>query len=175
MDVCARFKDDLDSKLVEEFNKLQQEGSLEDYLERFEELKSPLLQNRPFMPPEYFLDSFIGGLKAHIKPFVKAFDPATLAETISLARPQEETVQAIKSSEKSFKPTPHNHSFRNNPPLLPTPNPNTRFNPATHNQPKKNAQSNNTLPRTTLLPQRQPKFIPATVRAEKIAKDLSLL
>jgi len=31
-DLCARFKDNLGSKIVEEFNKLTQVGSLDDYI-----------------------------------------------------------------------------------------------------------------------------------------------
>jgi len=39
-DVCARFRDELGNQVVEEFNKLNQTGSIDEYLERFEELKS---------------------------------------------------------------------------------------------------------------------------------------
>ena len=86
MDVCARFKDDLGGKVVEDFNKLQQTGTVDDYLAKFEELKSLLLVKAPSMPDTHLLDSFIGGLKPTIKPLVKAFKPLTLNQAIKQAR-----------------------------------------------------------------------------------------
>jgi len=38
-DLCARFRDNLGSKIVEEFNKLTQVGLLGDYIAKFEDLK----------------------------------------------------------------------------------------------------------------------------------------
>jgi len=70
VDVCSRFRDDLGSKVVEDFNKLQQMGTLEEYLARFEELKALLLVRNPTMPEAHFLESFIGGLKPAIKSFM---------------------------------------------------------------------------------------------------------
>jgi len=43
MDVCSRFREELGSKVVEDFHKLHQMGSLDAYLERFEEFRSLLL------------------------------------------------------------------------------------------------------------------------------------
>ena len=43
VDVCNRFKEELGSKVVEDFHKLQQLGSVEEYLDKFEDLKSLLL------------------------------------------------------------------------------------------------------------------------------------
>lgn len=73
VDVCSRFRDDLGSKMVEDFNRLQQPGTLEEYLTKFEELQSLLLVRNPTMPDTYFLESFIGGLK----PLYEHFIPKT--------------------------------------------------------------------------------------------------
>ena len=62
VDVCARFGDELGSQVVEDFNKLTQTGSIDQYLERFEDLKSLMLLKNPSLPPDYFVDSFVGGL-----------------------------------------------------------------------------------------------------------------
>ena len=43
IDVCSRFKEELGSKVVEDFHKLHQWGSLDEYLEKFEGLKSLML------------------------------------------------------------------------------------------------------------------------------------
>jgi len=86
VDVCARFRDDLGSKVVEEFNKLQQTGTLDDYLAKFEELKTLILVRTPNTPEVYFLESFIRGLKPAIKPLLRAFKPQNLESAIEQAR-----------------------------------------------------------------------------------------
>ena len=96
MDVCNHFREELGSKIVEDFHKLQQMGSVEDYLEKFEELKSLLLQNIPMLPDDYFVSSFIGGLKPHLKPFVKALNPLTLDDAIRFARLHEDAGDALR-------------------------------------------------------------------------------
>ena len=64
--------------MVEDFNKLQQTGSLDEYLERFEELKALMIQRTPALPDVFFVDSFISGLKPQLKPFVKVLNPDSL-------------------------------------------------------------------------------------------------
>ena len=86
MDVCNRFKEELGNKVVEDFHRLQQWGSVDDYLEKFEELKSLMLQKTPVLPDDYFIASFIAGLKPHLKAFVKALNPLTLDDAIQFAR-----------------------------------------------------------------------------------------
>jgi len=74
---------------VEDFNKLRQVGSVEDYLEKFEELKSFMLQKNPAnYPDEFFIDSFIGGLKPQLKPFVKPLIPHTQGDDVGFVRLQ---------------------------------------------------------------------------------------
>lgn len=43
--LVARFKDIKSSNVVEQFNKLSQSGSLEDYIDEFESLKAIILQS----------------------------------------------------------------------------------------------------------------------------------
>ena len=112
MDVCSRFKEELGSKVVEDFHKLQQWGSVEDYLEKFEGLKSLMLQRTPILPDDYFITSFIAGLKPHLKPFVKALNPLTLDDAIHFTRLQEEAAEAFRLNRPPAV---------SRPPLLPTP------------------------------------------------------
>jgi len=82
VDVSTRFRDDLGSKVVEDFNRLQQTGTLGKYLTRFEELQALLQVRNPTMPETYFLESFIGGLKPAIKSFVRAFNSQNMYAAI---------------------------------------------------------------------------------------------
>ena len=154
VDVCARFGDELGSHVVEEFNKLKQTGPIEDYLEKFEELKSLMLIKNPSLPNDYFVDSFIGGLDDNIKHFAKAFNPKTLPEAVKYARLQEATIQALKIPEKPKHFTPQ--KVPSHKALLLTPN-STGFkaNP-TH------------TPNTQI----KPRILTSAERAEKLAKGL---
>lgn len=108
MDLSARFKEERGVNFVEKFNKLEQIDSIEVYLDEFEELKSDVLETHHSLPDEFILDSFIGGLKPGIKPFVKAFKPVTLADAVEFARLQEEALVATS------KPPKHSPSFLTN-------------------------------------------------------------
>jgi len=79
VDMCFRFCDDLDSKLVEDFSRLQQLGSLDEYSVKFEKLKPLLLVRNPTIPSSYFLECFIVGLKHAIKSFGRLQEETTLA------------------------------------------------------------------------------------------------
>lgn len=73
--ICSwliRFKDETAFHVVEQFNKLQQTDSIETYIDEFEDLSSVILQHHHALPDEYMLESFVGGLKPGVKPFVKA-------------------------------------------------------------------------------------------------------
>ena len=74
--------------MVEEFNKLTQTGSIDDYLEKFEELKSLMLLKNPVLPVDYFVNSFVGGLSPQLKSFTKAFKSQTLPVAVDYRRPQ---------------------------------------------------------------------------------------
>ena len=164
IDLSARFKDESGLNVVEQFNKLQQTGSIEDYIDEFDNSRSLMEQHHHVLPDLYLLGSFIGGLKPTVKPFVKAFKPASVTESINYARLQEESLQAtahkfVKGTgnvQKAVGPIVYS-TYTNNshkPPLLPTP----------QTKPLQAA-----VGKTGTKPF---KFIPADVRAEKIAKGL---
>jgi len=66
VDLYARFQGDMGRQVVEEFNKLQKIGGLDDHIGKFEEHKALLLLKNPSLPNEYFVESFTGGLKPSI-------------------------------------------------------------------------------------------------------------
>ena len=53
---------------------------MEEYEEKFEELKTLMLIRNPKLDEEYFVSSFISGLKEEIKPMVKMVKPQTLSK-----------------------------------------------------------------------------------------------
>uniref|UniRef100_A0A803MB64 Chromo domain-containing protein n=1 Tax=Chenopodium quinoa TaxID=63459 RepID=A0A803MB64_CHEQI len=144
VDLYARFQDDSALDVVEQFNRLQQSGSIEDYIDEFE--------------------------KPAVKPFVKAFKPLTIAQAVEYARLQEQSLSCTSFvSHKHNKPfgyfqktqasntSPLTTTATNTlPPLLPTP------------------KSKPTLPALTQTPHntKNYRYIPADVRKEKIAKGL---
>jgi len=75
-------------------------------MEKFEELKSLMLQKTLVLPDDYFIASFIAGLKPHLRPFVKALNLLTLDDAIQFTKLQKEA---------------NRHTIMSRPPLLPTP------------------------------------------------------
>ena len=71
---------------VEEFNKLKMQGSVEDYLRRFEELKALIGAAHLSLPESYFVLSFISGLKDDLRSIVKMLGPVSVRQVAEKAR-----------------------------------------------------------------------------------------
>nr|CAD1818748.1 unnamed protein product [Ananas comosus var. bracteatus] len=99
-DVCRRFDSNGLQDVVEEFNKLTQQGTVEEYQERFEYLRSRLLQTASHFAPDYFLSSFLSGLKDELKSAVKMMYPKSLIQAFELARWQEQNIAAMMRRNK---------------------------------------------------------------------------
>ncbi|VFQ81961.1 unnamed protein product [Cuscuta campestris] len=172
--IGLEFKEELDNKVVEDFNKLVQDGSIDEYLEKFEELKSLMLQRTPILPEDYFVASFIGGLKSHLKPFVKALKPTCLDEAVQFARLQEDAVQATRNVSRT-NPKPFQSTA-----LLPTPKGDMSYNGNNSFSGYKSqtsnsfapASSNNGSVNSNARSFRPTKILSAAERAEKSAKGL---
>jgi hypothetical protein len=82
--ICSRFGNSAD--IVEEFNKLIQKGDIDEYVERFEELKSLMYSLNPSLPESYYISSFISGLKEEIKLMLKILKPTTLIQAFDQAK-----------------------------------------------------------------------------------------
>lgn len=74
-DLIKRFREKGGKNAVKEFNKLQQVDSIEKYQEDFESFRSLLLAKNPYLTEQYFLSSFISGLKEELKPMVRLMKP----------------------------------------------------------------------------------------------------
>nr|XP_027097511.1 uncharacterized protein LOC113717062 [Coffea arabica] len=107
--LCCRFNDRTCKDVVEEFNKLQQIGNVEDYQEKFEELKALMMMKNRNLDEKYFISSFISGLKEEIKPMIKMLKPLTLTDAFELAQWQEYSLKLQhKSSKENVKPLGEN-------------------------------------------------------------------
>ncbi|XP_026399465.1 uncharacterized protein LOC113295338 [Papaver somniferum] len=99
--VYARFENPVDDNFIGSFNKLCQVTTVEEYFEQFEAL---MLKSNPHLTEQYFVMSFISGLKAEIKNFILMFCPATLLQAFSLARMQEHKSRSGNTTPKSSPP-----------------------------------------------------------------------
>ncbi|XP_027076964.1 uncharacterized protein [Coffea arabica] len=99
--LCERFSGRNSRDIVEEFNKLHQKGTIEDYEEKFEELKTLMLTRNPRLDESYFVSSFISGLKDEIKPTVKMFKPQTLMKAFEVAELQECSLEIQSKQSKA--------------------------------------------------------------------------
>ncbi|XP_027098929.2 uncharacterized protein [Coffea arabica] len=91
--VCKRFDNLAGKDVVEEFNKLHQTGKVEEYQEKFEELKVLMTVKNPHLSEAYFISSFISGLKDEVKTMIKMLRPTSLSEAFELAILQENALR----------------------------------------------------------------------------------
>ncbi|CAO2840780.1 unnamed protein product [Amaranthus hypochondriacus] len=163
--VRSRFLDEPLQNVVENFNKLTQRDSLEEYFDAFECNRSFLEMHDYDLSDKFLLDSFISGLNDTLKPFVKAFKPDSITKAMEYARLQEESVKSLYNStpKQSLKPFSLIPKSQNKPPLLPTPSDfhSYKFNPK---QNYTNSTSN-----------RPNRFVSTKVKAENIAQGLCYL
>jgi Retroviral aspartyl protease/Ty3 transposon capsid-like protein len=83
--VQKRFQRGIANTGLDDLKTLTQSGTVHEYLQHFEQLKSKLLLEGRHFTEIDFVDIFIGGLKGEIKPFVKIFKPTTLEEVYEYA------------------------------------------------------------------------------------------
>nr|XP_027102942.1 uncharacterized protein LOC113724214 [Coffea arabica] len=107
--LCERFGDGSPEEAIEEFNKLMQSGSVADYLDKFEMLKSLVMSSLPHLQDSYYKACFLSGLKEEIVTMVKMAKPKTLADAIDAAKLQERNLRALQ---KIHKPPSHGPNFQ---------------------------------------------------------------
>ncbi|KAL4319829.1 hypothetical protein GQ457_18G007350 [Hibiscus cannabinus] len=132
-DLCHRFSDRTDIDVIEEFNKLIQKGSVEEYQEKFEELKPYIIQQNPYQGEPYFVSSFLSGLKEELRHRVKVHSPTSLVEAYRLAKLHE---FSLEIEAKRLKPKSYPYSNQNPFPKNWNPNPPTPQKTTTQNTTK---------------------------------------
>ncbi|KAK2974775.1 hypothetical protein RJ640_000438 [Escallonia rubra] len=130
-DLNSRFAQLFKESIIGEFHKLRQLGSVEQYYNEFETLRSVLVNEGCKFEEVYFVQSFISGLKDEIRLEVEKFEVYNLSRAIYLARKQEAT---LNNSWNQSRTTPK---------LQPT------YSPLTPTRP--NLSNANTKPRSPIL------------------------
>ncbi|KAL4291221.1 hypothetical protein GQ457_14G001230 [Hibiscus cannabinus] len=107
-DLNHRFCDKTHTDVIEEFNKLFQTATVEEYQDQFEALKPFMLLQNCHLPEGYFVSSFISGLKEELKHKVKVHEPATLADAYKKAKLYElaQEIETRKHKYVSKPPSP---------------------------------------------------------------------
>ncbi|KAL2492925.1 Uncharacterized protein Adt_28553 [Abeliophyllum distichum] len=94
-ELCRRFSETTGEEVVEAFSKIRQFGSITEYQEKFEELKTQVMLSLPHLPETYYISIFTSGLKGEIKSMVKMLKPTYLTQAFEIATLQENTISAI--------------------------------------------------------------------------------
>ncbi|KAL2230956.1 UNVERIFIED_CONTAM: Retrovirus-related Pol polyprotein from transposon [Sesamum indicum] len=105
--ILEKFEDLDYERVMTAFNRLQQETTVNAYLERFEELKDQMLVFNKNMEEEFLMMKFISGLKDEIKSLVTPCEPTSLSGAIVLARRQEYAMNAILKKTQPINRNPH--------------------------------------------------------------------
>ncbi|KAK2986011.1 hypothetical protein RJ640_005103 [Escallonia rubra] len=98
-DLHARFCSLFRESVIGEFHKLRQATTVEQYYNDFETLRSILVSEGCKFEEDYFIQSFISGLKDDIRLEVENFDVGDLSRAIFLARRQEASLNNAKRIE----------------------------------------------------------------------------
>ncbi|OIS98583.1 hypothetical protein A4A49_06904 [Nicotiana attenuata] len=96
MDICRRSSHIRPLDIIDEFSKLRQEGSIEGYQEKFEELRIHMMMINSHLSELHFVASFVSGLKSEIKHLVRIYNPSTLLDTYEVAKLQEDALKALQ-------------------------------------------------------------------------------
>ncbi len=102
---CRRFEGSDTRRFVMAFNKLAQTGTMERYQEKFEDLRAKMLYFNLALSEQYFIESYISGLKDELVPFIDLSQPTTLEEVYEQAKLHEQALSIIMRKNKaSYKP-----------------------------------------------------------------------
>jgi hypothetical protein len=97
----ARFSDTSTYEAVGQFHSLRQMGSVNEYIDKFEELMSLVKRDNPFLRDEYFTCSFVSGLKEPIQHHLQCYKPRSLVDAFWYAKRLE---QATTIPRKPYPP-----------------------------------------------------------------------
>lgn len=93
-ELCRRFQDAENSKfnVTGEFKNIKQKGTVNEYLEKFEELKAWVEIRSPTIPEDFFLEFFVERVKEEITHTIKMLNPYKLSQALGKAM-QEKVIE----------------------------------------------------------------------------------
>ncbi|KAK4721969.1 hypothetical protein R3W88_012202 [Solanum pinnatisectum] len=105
-ELIRRFEDEFLDDIVEQFNRLVQIGSVDEFFKKFEDLKTHIPVKNPHLNDAHFLSSLVGSLKEKIRFVVKMFKQTTLKLAIEKGRMQAKAIEVVQTRNKvTAKPT----------------------------------------------------------------------
>jgi hypothetical protein len=96
--VTDRFNTSSEYDVVGHFHNLKQVASVLDYVDRFEEMVSMVRRHNPSLPDNYFISSFISGLKDQIQYHVQCHKPKPCPRHIGMLKYWNSQFQVSRSS-----------------------------------------------------------------------------
>lgn len=91
-----RFNETSSYEAIGQFHNLKQTGTVSEYVDKFEELMRFVKRNIPSLPEEYFISSFVCGLKDHIQHHLQCHKPTNLTNAYWFAKRLEQAQPAVK-------------------------------------------------------------------------------
>lgn len=79
---------------------IAQQGTVDEYLQKFEDLRALLTMKNPRVAEDFILECSIGGLKEVIRETIKMYEPINLSQAISPAKKQEKVINARERKTK---------------------------------------------------------------------------
>ncbi|XP_026459249.1 uncharacterized protein LOC113359896 [Papaver somniferum] len=146
---CERFENLANENFVGCFNKLTQINSVDEYYEKFEPLKDLMLQHNPHYTEDYFVMSFLSGLKEVIRISVEMHKPTTLSQAYYLDHLQESALasqhQQFPKSTSYKPPTTTTYFSKYSPPTQKSTSPTTHTAPIVPSPPTPTSQLTKSL------------------------------
>lgn len=72
--VGDRFNEISSSEVIGQFHNLKQAGSVQEYVDKFEELMGIIRRDNPSLTEHYFISNFVSGLKDYIQHHLQCHD-----------------------------------------------------------------------------------------------------
>lgn len=91
-ELCHRFGESSRKDFIEEFTKLSQIGTVFDYQEQFEHLRSLMDTENSTLSKRFFISSFISSLRPQLQPMLRFLKPQTLNQAFEQTLLQEQYV-----------------------------------------------------------------------------------
>lgn len=109
--LLQRFSSGNQENLVGRFNKLTQTGTVKAYIAEFEELRGYVMARHSSHTDEFYLSSFLSGLRADIQQALYVYKPRSLSEAMEKAKEQEVFMELMEKRVRTSVPRTTPTSF----------------------------------------------------------------